>query len=158
LLILSFRGALEARQGIVYAGRDCFCAKSFEEPAPPAWREDEVSAILDAAVGRIDGRADDAGFLLQSQWEKNVQVDLMPVGIDRFDLEDEAQGEAKGFAREVDSLARGSWTGWLNPFWLDIGPPGIALPLHQVPPDYRQRGGDNGGGTNGQTHANDYSP
>ncbi len=92
LLILSFRGALEARQGIVYAGRDCFCAKSFEEPAPPAWREDEVSPILDAAAGRVDGRADDAGFLLQSQREKNMQIDLMPVGIDRFDLEDEAHG------------------------------------------------------------------
>src|SRR5579864_2849690 len=66
LLILSFRGTLEALQGMIYAGSDCFRAKCFEEPTPPAWGEDEVSAILDAAGGRIDGIAGDVCFLLQS--------------------------------------------------------------------------------------------
>ena len=94
LLILSFRGTLEALQGIIYAGGDCFRAKCFEEPTPPAWGEDEVSAILDAAGGRVDGRAGDVCLLLQSQWEKNMQVELVPFGLDRFDLEGEAQGEA----------------------------------------------------------------
>jgi hypothetical protein len=70
LLILSFRGTLEALQGIVYAGSDCFRAKCFEKPTPPAWWKDEVSAILDAAGGRIDGIAGDVWFLLQSQWKK----------------------------------------------------------------------------------------
>ena len=48
LLILSFRGTLEALQGIFYAGSKWFRANCFEEPTPPAWGEDEVSAILDA--------------------------------------------------------------------------------------------------------------
>src|SRR6266566_2636006 len=32
LLILSFRGTLEALQGIIYAGSECVRAKCFEEP------------------------------------------------------------------------------------------------------------------------------
>src|SRR5260370_767374 len=63
LLILSFRGTLEALQGIFYAGSDGFRAKCFEKPTPPAWGEDEVSAILDAAGGRIDGRAGNVWLL-----------------------------------------------------------------------------------------------
>ncbi len=122
LLILSFRGTLEALQGIVYAGSDCFCAKCFEKPTPPAWWEDEVSAILDAAGGRIDGKAGDVWLLLQSQWEKSVQAELVSFGIDLFDLEGEAQGEAKLFSREVDGLAYDGWTFWLTTFYPGICP------------------------------------
>jgi hypothetical protein len=66
---------LEALQGIFYAGREWFRAKCFEEPTPPAWGEDEVSAILDAAGGRVDGSASNVWFLLQSQREKSMQAD-----------------------------------------------------------------------------------
>ena len=77
LLNLSFRGPLEAPQGIVYAGSECFRAKGFEEPTPPAWWEDEVSAILDTAGGRVDGSAGDVWLLLQSQWKKGMQTELV---------------------------------------------------------------------------------
>jgi hypothetical protein len=107
LLILSFRGTLVALQGMIYAGSDGFRANCFEEPTPPAWGEDEVSAILDATGGRVDGSAGDVRFLLQSQWEKNVQAELVSFGTDLFDLEDEVQGAAKGFSCEVDGLAYG---------------------------------------------------
>ena len=90
LAIHSFGGALEALQGIFDTGLESFRAKLFKKPAPPAWREDEVSAILHAAAGRIDGRADDVCLLLQSQWEKRVSADLVSFGIDRFHLEGEA--------------------------------------------------------------------
>jgi len=153
LLILSFRGTLEALQGIIYAGSDCFRAKCFEEPTPPTWWEDEVSAIFDAAAGRVDGSAGDVWFLLQSQWEKNVQVELVSFGIDRFDLEDEVQGAAKGFSSEGDGLAYGGWTFWLKTFYLDIGPVGIAFLLYEVPPDHLNRGCDDGGGTDCQAHS-----
>jgi hypothetical protein len=143
LLVLSFRGTLEALQGIIYAGSDCFRAKCFEEPTPPAWWEDEVSAILDATGSRVDGSAGDVWFLLQSEWEKNVQVELVSFGIDRFDLEDEVQGAAKGFSSEGDGLADGGWTFWLTTFYLDIGPLGIALPLDEILPDQLNRGCDN---------------
>ena len=72
LLILSFRGTLEALQGIFYAGSECFRAKCLEEPTPPAWGEDEVSAILNATTGRVDGRAGDVWFHLQAQREKSM--------------------------------------------------------------------------------------
>ena len=72
LLILSFRGTLEALQGMFYAGSECFRATCFEEPTPPAWREDEVSAIFDAAGGRIDGIAGNVWLLLQSQWKEDM--------------------------------------------------------------------------------------
>ncbi|MBV9614367.1 MAG: hypothetical protein JO031_02815 [Ktedonobacteraceae bacterium] len=121
LLILSFRGTFETLQGVIYAGSDGFCAKCFEEPAPPAWREDEVSAILDAAGGRIDGSAGDVWFLLQSQWEKSMQAELVSFGIDLFDLEYEVQNAAKAFSPEVDGLAYGGWTFWLTTFYLEIG-------------------------------------
>jgi len=45
---------------------------------------------VDAAGGRVDGRAGNVRFLLQSQGEENVQADLVAFGIDLFDLEDEA--------------------------------------------------------------------
>jgi hypothetical protein len=70
LLILSFRGALEALQGIFYARSDSFRAEFFQKPTPPAWWEDEVSAIFDAAGGRIDGIAGNVCFFLQAQWKK----------------------------------------------------------------------------------------
>src|SRR3989442_12426642 len=74
LLILSFRGTLEALQGMFYAGSEYFRAKCFEEPTPPAWWEDEVSAILDAAGGRVDGIAGNVWLLFrQSQWKKSMQ-------------------------------------------------------------------------------------
>jgi hypothetical protein len=98
LLILSFRGTLEALQGMIYAGSDCFHATCFEEPTPPAWGEDEVSAILDAAGGRVDGSAGDVWFLLQSQWEKSMQAELLSFVVDVFDLEEEVPGAAKGFS------------------------------------------------------------
>src|SRR5258708_24098736 len=71
----------------------------------------------------------------------------------RFDLEDEVQGPAKGFSSEGDGLADGGWTFWLNTFWLDIAPLEIAFPLYEVPPDHLNRGRDDGGGTNVQTHS-----
>jgi hypothetical protein len=121
LLILSFRGTLEALQGIFYAGSECFRAKCFEEPTPPAWGEDELSAILDAAGGRVDGGAGDVWFHLQAQWKKSMYAELVSFGIDLFDLEDEVQGAAKGFSREGDGLAYGGRTFWLNTFYLEIG-------------------------------------
>jgi hypothetical protein len=149
LLILSFGGALEALQGIIYASSDGFPAKFFEEPAPPAWWEDEVSAILDATGGRINGIAGNVWFLLQSEREKNMQTEPVPFGIDLFDLEDEAPGAAKGFPSEGDGLAYQGRAFWLNTFYLDIGPLGIAFPLDEVLPDHLDRGGDDGGGTDG---------
>jgi hypothetical protein len=71
--MLSFRGTLEALQGMFYAGSEFFRAKCFEEPTPPAWWEDEVSAILDAAGGRVDGSAGNVCLLFRhSQWEKSM--------------------------------------------------------------------------------------
>jgi hypothetical protein len=136
-----------------YAGSEWFRAKCFEKPTPPAWWEDEVSAILDAAGGRIDGIAGNVWLQLQSQWKKSMQAELVSFGIDLFDLEDEVQGAAKGFSREVDGLAYGGWTFWLTTFYLDIGPLGIAFPLYEVPPDHLNRGCDDCGGTDCQAHS-----
>jgi len=147
LLNLSFRGALEALQGIIDAGSDCFRAKCFEKPTPPAWWEDEVSAILDAAGGRIDGSADDMWLLLQSQWKKSMQAELVSFGIDFFDLEGEVQGAAKGFSSEIDGLACGGWTFRLTAFYPDIGPIEIAFPLCKVRPDQLDRRRDDCDGT-----------
>jgi len=155
LLILSFRGTLEALQGIVYAGSECFRAKCFEEPTPPPWGEDEVSAILDATGGRVDGSAGDVWFHLQAQWEKSMQAELVSFRIGLFDLEAEVHCAAKGFSCEVDSLAYGGWTFWLTPFYLDraIKPLGIAFPLYEVPPDHLDRRRDDCGGTDCQAHS-----
>jgi hypothetical protein len=139
LLILSFRSTLEALQRIIYAGSDCVRAKSFEKPTPPAWWEDEVSAILDAAGGCIDGKAVNVWFLLQSQWKKSMQVDLVSFGVDFFDFEVEAQDAGKAFSSEIDGLACACRTFRLAPFHLDIGPLGIAFPFYEVPPDYFDR-------------------
>jgi hypothetical protein len=124
----------------------------FPETTPPAWWEDEVSAILDATGGRVDRIASNVWFHLQAQWEKSIQAELVSFGIDRFDLEDEVQGAAKGFSREVDGLASGGWTFWLTTFCLDIGPLGSAFPLYEVLPDQLKWGCDDGGGTDCQTH------
>jgi hypothetical protein len=137
---------------MIYTGSDYFRAKCFEEPTPPAWGEDEVSAILDAAGGRVDGSAGDVWYLLQSQWEKSMQAEQVSFGIDLFDLEEEVQGAAKGFSSEFDGLAYGGWTFWLTTFYLDIGPLGIAFPLYEVPPDHLDRCRDDCGGTDCQAH------
>jgi hypothetical protein len=152
MLILFLRGTLEALHGILYAGSDYLRAECFEEPAPPAWREDEVSPILNAAGGRVDGRAGDVCFLLQSHWEKRVHVELMSFGIDRFNLELEVQGAAKDFSSEGDGLAYSGGTFWLTTFHLDIGPLVIAFPFDEIPPDHLHRGCDDGEGTDRQTH------
>ena len=151
--MLSFRGTLEALQGIAYAGSDGFRAKCFEKPTPPAWWEDEVSAILDAAGVCIDGIARDVWLLLQSEWEDNMQVELVSFGIDRFDLEREVPGAAQDSSAEGDGLACGGWTFWLNTFCLDIGPLGIAFPLYEVRPDYLDWRRDDGDGTDCQSHS-----
>lgn len=148
LLRLSLGGALEALQGLLHAGGDGFRAKFFQQPAPPAWWENEVSVVLDAAACRVNGRTDDAWFLLQSQREENMRVELVACVIDRFDLKSEAQSHA----REVNSLASGSRPFRLRALNPDIGPLGIAFPFCEVRPDDLHRGGDNGEGTNAQTH------
>ena len=81
-----------------------------------------------------------------------MQAELVSFGIDLFDLEDEVQGAAKGFSSEVDGLAYGGWTFWLNTFYLDIGPLGIAFPLYEVPPDHLDRRRHDCGGTDRQAH------
>ena len=83
------------------AGGDYFRAKCFEEPTPPAWREDEVSAILDATGGRLDGSAGDVWVHLQAQWEKSIQAELVACGIDRFNLEAKARGAALLLSRHL---------------------------------------------------------
>ncbi|MBV9602638.1 MAG: hypothetical protein JOZ87_38075, partial [Chloroflexi bacterium] len=113
MLIGFFRGTLEALQGILHACSHWFRAESFEEPTPPAWWEDEVSTILDATRGGMDGRAGNVRLLLQPQWEKGMQPELVRFVVDRFDLKDEVPGAAEGFSGEGDSLAYGSWTFWL---------------------------------------------
>jgi hypothetical protein len=120
LLILSFRGTLEAPLGIFYAGSKSFRAKCFQEPAPPAWREDEVSAILDATVCRIDGSAGDVWFHLQAQGEKSMQAEPVSFGIDLFDLEDKVPGAAQGFSSEGDGLTcRGRASGSHHSTWTE---------------------------------------
>ena len=57
LLVLPFRGSLEALQGIVDAGSELFRAKLFHGPTPPTWREDEVSAILESGRSRVNSCA-----------------------------------------------------------------------------------------------------
>jgi len=69
-----------------------------------------------------------------------VQAELVSFVVDLFDLEDETQGAAKGFSSEGDGLAYGGWTFWFTPFYLDIGPLGIAFPLNEVPPRPPRRG------------------
>jgi hypothetical protein len=76
-----------------------------------------------------------------------VQVKLVPFRIDVFDLEDEVPRTAKGFSREVDGLAGSRRAFWLNTFYVDIGPVGIALPVGEVLPDHLDRGRDDGGRT-----------
>jgi hypothetical protein len=147
LLILPFRGTLEAQQGILDARGDRLRAKSFEEPTPPAWGEDEVSTILDATAGRVDGGAGDVWSLLQPQWKEGMQVELASFGIELLDLEGEAQSEAKDFPAESDSLACGCRTFWLGTFYLDAGPLGIAFPFDEVLPDHLDRRRDHGDGT-----------
>jgi hypothetical protein len=84
-----------------------------------------------------------------------MQAELVSFGIDLFDLEGEVQGAAQNFSCEVDGLAYRGWTFWLTPFCLDraIKPLGIAFPLYKVPPDHLNRGCDDGGGTDCQTHS-----
>ncbi len=82
-----------------------------------------------------------------------MQVELVFFGIDRFDLEGEAQGAAKDLATEGDGLAGGGWTFWLNTFWVDIGPVEIAFPLHEVRPDQFDRRRDDCDGTDAQAHS-----
>jgi hypothetical protein len=67
-------------------------------------------------------------FLLQSEGEYNMRSELVPFGIDLFDLELEVPGAAKGSSGEVDGLACSDRGFWLNTFSLDIGPRGIAFP------------------------------
>jgi hypothetical protein len=108
---------------------------------------------LDATAGRIDGIAGNVWFLLQSEWEKYVQTELVPFGIDLFDLEDEVPGAAKGFSSEGDGLAYRGRAFWLKTFYLDIGPLSIAFPLYEVLPDHLNWGGDDRSGTDGEAHS-----
>jgi len=57
LAIRFFGGALEALQGIFDAGLECLRAKLFKKPTPPAWREDEVSTILESRRSRVNSCA-----------------------------------------------------------------------------------------------------
>ena len=72
-----------------------------------------------------------------------MRVELVAGGIDRFDLEREAQAHAS----EADSLACGGRPLRLRALDPDIGPLGVAFPLCEVRPDDLHRGGDYGKGT-----------
>src|SRR5260221_7266384 len=57
LVVRCFGGTLEALQRIFDTGLESFRAKLFKKPAPPAWREDEVSAILESRRSRVNSCA-----------------------------------------------------------------------------------------------------
>jgi len=98
-----------------------FSHQIFRGTNPTSLRENEVSAILDATGGRVDGSAGDVWFHLQAKWEESMQAELVSFRIDLFDLEDEVQGAANGFSSEVDGLAYASWAFWFTLFYLYIG-------------------------------------
>lgn len=68
-------------------------------------------------------------FLLQAERERHLQPEVVRFGLDVFNLEEEAPGAAKGFSREGDGLADRGRAFWLNTFYPDIGPVGIAVPV-----------------------------
>src|SRR5262245_58341116 len=83
-----------------------------------------------------------------------MQTELAPFGIDLFDLEEEARGQAKGFSGEGDGLADGGGTIWLKSFDPEraIKPLEIAFPVHQVLPDHLDWGRNDGGGADTKAH------
>ena len=74
----------------------------FRGTNPTSLGEDEVSAILDATGGRVERRTGDVRFLLQSQWEKSMQAELVPSGIDLFDLRE--KDERRSAMARVNTL------------------------------------------------------
>ena len=108
---------------------------------------------LDAATGRVDGRAGDGGLLLQPEREENMRGDLVLFGLDRFHLEGEVQDAANGFWAEDDRLTHGGRTVRIKTYHPDIGPLVIAFPLDEVRPDQLYGSRDDGDGTNRQTHS-----
>jgi hypothetical protein len=102
---------------------------------------------LDATAGRIDGIRGNVRFLLQSEGENDVQIELVPFGIDGFDLEDEVPRAAKRFSCEGGGLTDSGRAVWLTPLYVDIGPVGIVFPLCEVLSDHLDGGADDGIGT-----------
>jgi hypothetical protein len=70
--IASFGPPLEPLQRILYISLERLAAKFFEYPSPPAWRESEVSAILDATGGGVDSCAGDGCMVGDAQWKRDM--------------------------------------------------------------------------------------
>ena len=74
--IASFSHPLEPLQRILYASLERLAAKFFEHPTPPTWWENEVSAELHTTGGGIDSCAGDGFVVDDTQWKRNMHLDL----------------------------------------------------------------------------------
>jgi hypothetical protein len=114
--IRSFGGMLKALQGIFDTCLKCFRAELLQEPAPPAWWESEVSAILEPGGRRVDRPAENVWPHAQAQGENSKQIKLVPLSVDVFHSEDNPPFDAQSFRSEMDALPYNSRSFWFNLF------------------------------------------
>ena len=85
--IASFGRLLESVQRILYASLERLSAKCFEYPAPPTWRDSEVSAKLHATGGGVNSCAGGGLMVDGAQWKRDMELDLMLFRIHHLDPE-----------------------------------------------------------------------
>src|SRR5262249_50655839 len=120
--VIAFCRLLEATQRLGDAALVDAGQQVFQEPAPPAWREVEVSRERDAATARVEPDGDDAVVADDPQRGVGLIRDPVLVSVDRQDGEGRREGQASLTDGSPDDLPGLRRAQRLDPDLAQVGP------------------------------------
>lgn len=82
--ITGFGAGFQPHQYLLNTGLEQISGEVIEHPAPPAWREREVSTKLYPARGCVNGRAGGGLMVDCTQWNPDQELDLVFYWIDHL--------------------------------------------------------------------------
>jgi hypothetical protein len=83
------------------------------EPAPPTWREGEVSTELDTAPS-FDWVHADVLSHPDAEWELDAKLEVMGCRIDAVEVEAKPKAPAERATAQQHDLSRSCGSGWLD--------------------------------------------
>lgn len=127
------------------------------QPAPPTWREREVSTELDTAAA-VDRAYADVLSHPNTEWELDAKLEVVGHRIDALEVEAKPEADAEHATAQQHDLSRSCGSGWLDRIHPGVGPGFISRRIGQQMPDglgWRRHGVSR---ADVETHARVYVP
>src|SRR6202162_1680978 len=108
------------------------------QPAPPTWREGEVSTELDTAAS-FDRAYADVLSHPDAEWEVDAELEVVGRRIDAVEVEAKPKAYPEHATAQQHDLSGLCWSGWLDRVHPGVGPRFVGRRIRQQMPDGLRR-------------------